>query len=65
MLLRATKLNLSVFFLLYQNLNGVSTASLQKSRIPTPVKRPVPVLLNAKVISLSIFEIWALKLGIQ
>ena len=62
-LLSATKLNLSVFFLLYQNLNVVSIPSLQKSRIPTPVKRSVfhkaPVLLNSKVISLYIFEISA------
>ncbi|XP_074612229.1 uncharacterized protein LOC141866590 [Acropora palmata] len=50
-----TKLNLSVFFLLYQKLNVVSIPSLQKSRIPTPVKRSVfhkaPVLLNSKSIS--------------
>lgn len=63
MLLSATKLNLLVFFLLYQNLNMVSTSSLKKSRISMPVKLSIlykaPVLLNSKVISLYIFEISA------
>ena len=49
-LLSATKLNLLVFFLLYQNLNAVSIPSLQKCRISTPVKRSVfhkaPALLK-------------------
>ena len=64
MLLSATKLNLSVFFLLYRSLNVASSSSQLKSKIPTPVKRSVvhkaPVLLNLKVFNkLNIFEISA------